>query len=111
MFTAFNSNQMFPEARFCVGDCVWVRKRGRRPAGQWRLWHVGCTTGRSLGAAVEPGAGHQRAAGPSGKRAGRKGSLFLGRRWMVVGRYTPSRKLAEPETLNHPRHQAERPGG
>ena len=47
----------------------------------------------------------------SGKCAAEKGSLPRGRRLMVLGIYTPDPKPAEPETLNHSQHQAERPGG
>ena len=111
MFTRLACNQMFPGVSSLGYWPISVLEQGRAPKGQWRLWHVGCTGGGSPSVAVGPGAGHLRAAGSLGKRAGREGSLTPGRQLMVLGKYTPNSKLAAPETLNHPRYQAERPGG
>ena len=97
MFTRFASNEIFPGStarRKIAGSGL---KRQRVLKGEWYLWHVGCTGGRSLRTDVEPGAGCQGAAGPSGKRAGRQGSLALSRRWMVLGIYKRNGKPAEPE--------------
>jgi hypothetical protein len=97
MFTRFTCNQMFPGAASAVVGENRPPNGGLLSRGQWYLWHVGCTKGRSLRAEVGPGAGHQGAAGPSGKSAGSDGSLASGRRWKVLGIYKPNRKPAEPE--------------
>lgn len=97
MFTRFVGNQMFPGSMARRKSVAEGLKRECVPTGEWYLWHVGCTGGRSLKPDIGPRAGRQGAAGPSGNRTGRQGSLALGRRWMVLGIYKRNRKPAAPE--------------